>query len=219
MIERATLPRAEWDFSGCPPEQLWRCWSYEYGRHVQWLKDAHKAGAGPFDEHGNWYRSREIGEPDEDDYEQISFCILPGFPDMPFLEALSKARFPEYPKTGTESVRAVSGTSRPSSIEQLHRVAIKWHESDEKILRDFIPVLKKMRPSPPFNRRGGSERRRYEADLKALGAYRLLTSGMTARRAIEYTGQKLYKQESEWFTAKRRAASIIKKITTLAPMR
>ena len=186
MVERTKLPRAAWDFSRCPPEHLWRCHSYEYARHIPAIiakYEAAKASRIGFDECCNWNYVRQ----DDDGENVVGFCIPAGFPDVPFLEALPTASFPDYPRFRVPSIRAVRDGDRLAKSEQAHTVAIKWHYPDEAILRDFANVLKKIRPSPPFNRRGRSERRRYEAELKALGAYRLLEKGMTSTSAIAYT--------------------------------
>ncbi len=223
MKKGTSLPRGEWDFSGCPPEQLWRCWSYEYGREVDWVRHAYATRtAGTFDACGNWHCWRDIGDP-ETAVEFLNLSIIPGFPDVPFLQSLKTARFAEPTAVSrSSSIRHLTALLRRTGFEQAYAFAIKWHESDKTILRDFAAVLKKIRPYDPFKRRGRSERRRHEADLKALGAYRLLLSGMTAAKARAYTSgfrRLLYNQESEWFIAKRRAAKIIAGIRTLEPRR
>ena len=62
---------------------------------------------------------------------------------------------------------------------------------------------------------------KYKADLKALGAFRLLAAGYTCFNAIEYTtsernedsetedSKPLFMQKTEWTNAKKRAESII----------
>jgi len=218
MKTGASLPREQWDFVACPPEQLWRCWGYEYGRHIDWIKHAYATAAeGGFDDCGNWHCWRDIGEPENG--EGLSLSIIPGFPDVPFLEALERARFERYPDFRFRSVRLAKKRLPKDGFERTELLAFNFHNPDNAILRDMADLLKKIRPYPPVARRGRSERRRYEADLKALGAYRLLET-MSASAAIKHTRnwQSPYRSESDWFTAKKRAAEIIEQIKSLAPV-
>jgi hypothetical protein len=221
MKTGAPLPRKQWDFTTCPPEQLWRCWSYEFGREVEWVKRAYASGAeAGFDDCGNWHCWRNIGELETGEF--LSLSIIPGFPDVPFLEALKRARFEEYLDFRLRSVRLAKKRLPKDGFERTELLAFNWHNPDNAILRDLTDLLEEIRPYPPFPRRGRSERRRYEADLKALGAYRLLET-MSASAAIKHTrtvaGQSPYHRESDWFTAKKRAAEIIEQIKSLAPVR
>src|SRR4030095_7941273 len=173
MKTGAPLPRKQWDFTTCPPEQLWRCWSYESGLEVEWVKLAYASGAeAGFDDCGNWHCWRDIGEPETGEF--LSLSIIPGFADVPFLEALKRARFPRYPLFRLRSVRLAKKLLPKDGFERRELLAFKWHNPDNVILSDLADLLKAIRPYPPVARRGRSERRRYEADLKALGAYRLL---------------------------------------------
>ena len=183
MKTGALLPREQWDFIACPPEQLWRCWSYEYARHIQGLRHAYAtAPAAHFDDCGNWHYWRDIGEPETGEF--LSLSIIPGFPDVPFLEALKRARFPRYPNFRFPSVRLAKKRLPIDGFERTELLAFKFHNPDNTILSDLAELLKAIRPHPPVARRGRSERRRYEAELKALGAYRLLeTMSVIAQEA------------------------------------
>jgi hypothetical protein len=134
---------------------------------------------------------------------------------------LKGARFPRYPRFRLRSVRLAKKRLPKDGFERRELLAFKWHNPDNVILSDLADLLKAIRPYPPVARRGRSERRRYEADLKALGAYRLLEC-MSASAAIKYSrkvaGVPLYSTESDWFTAKKRAAKIIEQIESLAPV-
>ena len=63
------------------------------------------------------------------------------------------------------------------------------------------------------SRRGKSLARQYMADLKALGAYRLLRV-MSAEEALAHTRKflphGLYAQVPDWYEAKRRARSVLR---------
>jgi hypothetical protein len=214
---RKLLPsRPEWDFSGCPPEHLWRCFSYEYARRVPAIiakYEAAKASRIEFDECGNWNHVLQS----DDGEVVVGFCIPAGFPDVPFLEALAKARFPDYSRFRFAAIRELrkADSLRDHERQLTLALAINWRQPDKLIARDIGRLLKKKRPFAADDKRGRSERRKYEADLKALGAYRLLSSGLSAAKAITYSrrikGKSLYVRESEWYTARQRALGVFER--------
>ena len=119
MVERTKLPRAAWDFSRCPPKHLWRCFSYEYARHIPAIiaqYEAAKASRIGFDDCGNWNHVRQ----DDEGENVVAFCIPAGFPDVPFLEPLPTASFPDYPRYRVPSIRAVRDAGRSAKSEQAH---------------------------------------------------------------------------------------------------
>ena len=94
-------------------------------------------------------------------------------------------------------------------------VALKlnWDASDKTLLSDFAKWLKKARPQPARERRGKSAPRQELAELKALGAYRLLRI-FTAEEALEYSKQflprGLYAKIPDWYEAKSRVLRVLK---------
>jgi hypothetical protein len=50
-----------------------------------------KEPPGYVDENGNWWCGYQVGDPEKDDFDLISFCIIPGFPRASFLRALADA--------------------------------------------------------------------------------------------------------------------------------
>ena len=67
----------------------------------------------------------------------------------------------------------------------------------------------------PKERRGKDQLGMRMAELKALGAFRLLNTGLTACEAMEFTEKAnrlpLYTRLERWSTAKKKARSILSK--------
>ncbi len=207
------LERAEWDFSFSmvPTQHLWRAWSYEFGRHVGWVREAF-ANATYFDSSGNWCYLRDW---DGDGEHFLNFCVPPGFPELPFSKVLKKgATFPEYFQiTGPRSVRELRGGGKIAGHERTHSLAIYWGRSNKTIVADFAKLLKEIRPVAAIEKRGRAEDKRFEADLRALGAFRLLRAGLTARQATALTRKvkgALYQDDPEWTVARKRALKVFR---------
>lgn len=207
----AVLERAQWDFSSIPQEHLWRAWSYEFGRHCPWVLERFQP-AGCLDECGNWLYQYDR---DGDGEHVIQFCFPKGFPDEAFSEALKKANFPNYPHIRVPSVRQMHGGGKADGHERKLTLAIKLWRPKKTIKADFAELLEDICSVDTIERRGHSEDKRFGADLKALGAFRLLRAGLTRGQAIDLTRGKgnrdgLFRDKAEWSVAKRRALAVFK---------
>jgi hypothetical protein len=197
------LPRAEWDFSSVKEEHKRWAFSYEFGREIQWVRELYR-NATRFDEAGNWFYVHTSGNDDE----SLSFCIPPGFPELPFSEAVKTARFRKYATFDFSAADELREGGRLHAHEQSLTLAINWHKPNKLILEDIQRILKRKRPFAPHRR---LDARRYEGDLNSLAALRLLNSGMTAKEAAAYVktfGRGLYKRPQEWSAAKKHALRI-----------
>jgi hypothetical protein len=98
---------------------------------------------------------------------------------------------------------------------------IDWRRSDENMLQAFAAWLKESRPkhikaTTKATVGAGSRRRQIRADLKALGAFRLLREYGACHRAYNATydavGDKfLRSHDSAWSRAKRRAEHVMRR--------
>jgi hypothetical protein len=100
-------------------------------------------------------------------------------------------------------------------------LVIDWDKSDSELTKSFRNLIEEIRPRQPDRVRRENLSEKYKADLKALGAFRLLAAGYTCFNAIEYTASErnkdaetedskpLFMQKTEWTNAKKRAELII----------
>ncbi len=213
-----------WDFSKVPAKHLWQCWGYEFARHVPWVRELYaKAEPWRVDEGGNCWRYHR--DRDQDGEHILSLCLAPGFPELPFMEAVKSARFPELrytygngkPGGGMTVVRELrDGEKLGSQQRELRlKLAVNWLAPDKMIVKQLAEIVKRARPFAPIEKRGRSSQRRYESELKALGAFRLLRAGFSAGEAKAKTG--LYQQEGEWSEAKRKTLRIFQEEFGIAP--
>ena len=220
------LPREEWDFSSCLEGQESSCWEYEYGRECPRIVKAFREDVSGrrrgFDEDGYWFYQHEVFNGEE--FEPLVFLLAPpGFPDVPYLQ--SKRRKPRSgPKVPAKwntfihpaKVRDVDGdpkrTFRPPP-DFIAKLYVEWDATDRELLQDFRQWLKEHRPRKAKSRRGKSAARERMADLKALGAYRLLKM-MGAEQALAYTKKflphGLYSKVPDWYEAKARARRVLR---------
>jgi hypothetical protein len=103
----------------------------------------------------------------------------------------------------------------PPTQRHFAHLYVCWEEADKTLVRDFRRWLKGNRPFPAKTRRGRSSAREFMADLKALGAYRLMrVMGVVA--AMEHTarirrGNPLFLKRPDWYKAQRRARAVIER--------
>jgi hypothetical protein len=116
--------------------------------------------------------------------------------------------------------------SKETNRFQLFHFIMDWKKSDSTQIEQFNRWLAANRPPEikPIEKRGGaSGKKSIKAELKALGAYRLLKK-MDWKQALLHSqkftifkdkkgiGYPLYQHQSEWLTAKKRAEGIISKL-------
>jgi hypothetical protein len=224
---RIGLPREEWDFAGCPRGREESCWEYEYGRECPRIVETFREDAAGrrrgFDQDGYWFYEHQVFDSQGEYEDSVVLLVPPGFPTVPYLMtkrprvrseaklSATSSRFLHPPK-----VRDVEGDAKPSfrpPPDYVAKLYVDWNAPDKELLRDFRLWLSEHRPRKARSRRGKSVARQYMADLKALGAYRLLRV-MSAEEALAHTRKflphGLYAQVPDWYEAKRRARSVLR---------
>jgi hypothetical protein len=221
----------EWDFSDCPNQELTECWLYEYKRESP---HAHQVIL-------NWRQTCKVKTFDEFlwlvrttlttiQYERL-YALCPEWPAHPFLSIIPPAErtrrlkllFPDEAKS-----RAAQSTPPPpmpgelplavvNFIQELLGLEkelqdvtfrIRWQKSDRENLSYVAAWLKIERRCKA---KSNVSNRSLRADLKALGAYRILkATGGDWRNASP-----IYVEHGEWIKADARAKSIIARIDTL----
>ena len=237
------LVRDEWDFSDCPDAEIWECRAYEFAREVQVIRDdvdsLRKNLPCTFGALVNALRSRI-----ESTLRAMAlFWYCPEFPDKPYLTISAAERRRRFrmlwPRSAT-AASAVIPAIIPSDIgqrlvsgrvfygsEELALFELNWTESDKFLAGAFLEWLRENRPPDVkiFERRGaGNFLREWAADLKALGALRLLkkmkwydaftlTHEVLGKERARGGGRKrvaLYTNREEvWIKAAKRAEKII----------
>ncbi len=222
--------RDEWDFEGLANGSVGSCWGYEYARECQWIIDEYQArsldrAANPiregvinpigFDEFGNLYIEKVFYGNDEDDIQGIVDLELPpGFPDTPYLRIAHRRH--KWERESWPAIRKATPHELKTPSASVVAIWIDWSKCDKELTGAFAAWLTSGdRPRRATERRGKSGVRRVRADLKALGAYRLLKL-MTAEEAYQYTAREsrarkpLFSKIPDWYRAKRRALHIIR---------
>jgi len=215
------LAQEDWDFSGCPPGREYDCWSYEYAREVPFLGEKCRSVSEAedyvdepayVDEHGNWHGVWRFPGSGEDHVVETPLVLLRGFPGTPYLKTdyhLAKADPELGQQPSVANVRDVFGRW---SFGPRVELVLNWGASDSQMTEDFAKWLRENRPRPAWNNRGVSEARKWLADLRALGAWRLLKH-MTAREAMEYVRgyrRTVYSKLPDWYEAKRRVRRVLR---------
>ncbi len=209
--DKTTARRSSWDFSSCPEDEVDECHAYEFARHVVPIRDevAHlrKGKALGFDRLFKELREPVLGSASRRRY--ALFWFYPEFPTKAYLEIPVGERRRRFKIAWPSSERAAESAmlvpkilpqfldadlrsgvrkfGRPvishGSLE-LALLEIDWGRSDKRLLERFAAWLSENRP-PEIrigNDKGaGNFIRKRRADLKALGAWRLLkwSSGKT----------------------------------------
>jgi len=224
--ERVPLTQHEWDFSSCPDDRIDYCWNYEFARESQSIiedyEDARKNPIGGrkgdprFDRYGNWHSQINIFDSEGEFDDSLYLELPPGFPKVPYLKTKHKVWESDFEIKMSAKVRDAKefefSAPRPAAHYFAH-LYIAWHESDKRLVEDFRIWLKKNRPMKPMRRQGLAPKRAKLADLKALGAARLLRY-FTVKEADIYVrgcNRPMYEKPSDWSQAKGRAKRILEK--------
>ena len=220
--ETLIIAREEWDMAHlCPPNQLRRCWCYEFTR--EFVRQGNSAP-----ESAHVILPREFAEllKDAKWLENKSFLLTINV--RPELETAEHLQPPpgvlgwltRYSPTSSVRLRL---DEPPKDVTPL---VIDWDESNSELAKSFKNLIEEIRPRQPNRVRRENLSEKYKADLKALGAFRLLAAGYTCFNAMEYTASErnedsetedsetedskpLFMQKTEWTNAKKRAESII----------
>ena len=210
--EKPSIAREEWDFSTVPDYLVFDCWAYEYSREAMRLGTK---------------------------LPEVVFDLLPDYrpnKSLPFLNRAGVKRIVEA--VAKQKLKPAGKGKRKSKswLEQQifkrgydlavsagpvkgHRsvlLSIDWEMETSALANDFKELIGRLRKNKKLKtRRGGREGQilRRLADLKRLGAMRILNAGFTADEAIGMTlticGEELYKEESRWFSAKTAAQRVL----------
>lgn len=97
---------------------------------------------------------------------------------------------------------------------QYFGMRIDWSYSNKMLSQYFNIWLLQNRPIKGKSQTGKSQAKKSFANLKALGAYRLLKT-MTAQEASDYVskitnGAQLFKNLADWYLARKRAENLLK---------
>ena len=155
----------------------------------------------------------------------VELWLPPGFPEKPFLTCgfdfghwqawhsdYWEDELKGYEEQGCALTQLAPGVAVEPE-ESKYAFEIEWNAPDGLLLAEFRTWLRTHRPKEPVAMRGRSRRREYAADLKALGAYRLLKC-FSAPKAKDYTCNfmpyGLYAKLPDWYEAKKRAQNILR---------
>ena len=197
QLPEVSLANEEWDFSGCPKDEIFDCWVYEFAREY-------------------FRRHKTIPEACH-----MFFPISDGFPGTPYLCTSRVNPNEEDLKLVSEwldkhpDVRPKPPLSEVKEEDQSDvRLKIDWRFSDTVLLRWMKRILNEKRPSSPVQRKGRQEFGVLETDLKCLGAFRLVKiAGLKTLEAAEYTmkvlGEELYVESTNWSEAVSRVDSLV----------
>jgi hypothetical protein len=245
--ERETVERLHWDFSSCPHDELDECHAYEFARHVGPVRqDVARLRKGKQQTFDHLYAAlMDVVFRSTTARRNALFWFYPEFPEKPYLSISATERsrrmrvawpsdqraahaammdpgiLPQF--LGDELQAGVHTLGRPSILygfSELALIEIDWMYSNDRLLKTFAAWLSENRPidvKVVEDRGAGNFLRRREDDLKALGAWRLLSlKGMTWEKAFlitsnEEKSQGLYGNHPKaWAAAKERAHAIVR---------
>jgi hypothetical protein len=247
-----TIARAEWDFSQCPDDRAYLCYTYEYGRQIPEIRErflhdqVHNPAA--FDPQETWHHvvvsemptgSLRVSDPETPEeaerlnktpYLEVIDAPM-GFPDKPYLQTTHCVTVESYSPfvIGLEPLRPAIQKAdggwqaddlyHPDNLreDEVAHFAIDRRSSDNALLKHFAQWLEKTRGGrKSIELRGKNQVTRCLADLKALGAARLVNHFGTAVAAQNYTAslgcnnyQGLYVGLGDWTEAKDRVNAVI----------
>ena len=197
QLPEVSLPNGEWDFSGCPKDEIFDCWVYEFAREY-------------------FRRHKTVPEACH-----MFFPVSDGFPGTPYLCTSRVNPSEEDVKFVSEwldkhpEVRPEPPLSEVKEEDQPDvRLKIDWRFSDTVLLRWMKRILNEKRSSPPEQRKGRQEFGVLETDLKCLGAFRLLKiEKLSISQATDYTqnelGDPMYSEQADWTRACARVEGVI----------
>ena len=210
--EPIIIARDEWDFSDVPDFLKFDCWAYEYSREAM-----------------------RIGTK----LPSVIFDLLPDYPpnkSRPFMKRAGVLQAIEtYNKKKMESEGEGKLVAKSSLAQEMYKrgydlsvsvgpmegrrnflISIDLEMEPTALVNDFKELLGRHQKNEKLKtRRGGRPakiRQRY-AELKWLGALRILNAGFTAEQAATMTqricGDPLYEEEARWSNAKKDANRIL----------
>lgn len=189
-----------------------------------------------FDADGNWHHTVHRwgrNPPFPRPIPVNELVIAPGFPEVPYLQTKHDP-FRVSPSgrlwTTKEKLERLVSNGHQDDFKQLgrdedelnqipwlpkaHVVRVRWDYSNKELMKAFKLWLEKNRPFPAIqDGRGKSKLKKYETDLKALAAYRLMRT-FKVPEAMDYMKKcgrnPLFQKECDWSTAKSRAANVLR---------
>jgi hypothetical protein len=245
--ERETVDRLNWDFSSCPPDELDECHAYEFARNVAPIrKDVARLRKGKRRTFDHVFATLEkVVFAPTSPRRYALFWFYPEFPEKPYLSISAKERnrrrkiaWPCNQRTAHAAMLSpkilpqflrqnllagLRKVGRPSVLYgslELALIEIEWSHSNERLLKAFAAWLSESRPADlkvHEDKGAGNFLRRRHNDLKALGAWRLLSlKGMTWDKAFLITSNEgkskaLYSNHPKaWAEAKERAHRVLR---------
>jgi hypothetical protein len=165
----------------CPPKELSICWAYEFTR--EYVRQGNPVPISAF-----WRLPKPLVKKGKDTEWLIATSYLLAVSIKPSLLRRKKT-----PKGLIEALARYS-TMNPIRLwlgdeppgEVMH-IAVDWSKSDHALKKSFGKLLEKIRPSKPSEARGVPLHKKRIADLKALGAFRLVEVGFSQNMAIDFT--------------------------------
>lgn len=209
----------------------------EHYRHDQKMAQKH-SDKFMFDDGGNWHHPVNVWSKHALWKLEKSACvnmlvIAAGFPDAPYVKTKHKpARVKPFVQAWTKQMRLKHLVSdgqlddfkglggihnildKLPNLPKSHILRIRWDFSNKELVEAFKVWLKRSRPfKAHLDCRGKSAFKKYGADLKALSAYRLMRT-LSVTEAIAHMKKcgrnPLFQKECDWFTARKRAAKVLR---------
>jgi hypothetical protein len=220
------LARKKWDFSTCPKQELEQCWWYEFKSEIlherrvitDWRQICVEQ---TFD--GFFRLHRMMLMPPAPGHV---YALCPEWPKDPFLSIPSNERarrLKQLDETKSLADQLTLGPVEPSMYDLIQEFEGKkkrpsarslgddilpriWHKSNQEIVSFSKAWLATYRPDKT---KIDTSIRELRADLKALGALRILRE-----YAWDWTPAALYKAQGEWTKAQTRAKKVIRNLST-----
>jgi hypothetical protein len=245
--ERETVDRLNWDFSSCPADELDECHAYEFARNVAPIhQDVARLREGKQRTFDHLFAElRKVVFAGTSSRRNALFWFYPEFPEKPYLSISGKERSRRIKIAWPYNQRAAHAATlcpkilpqflqqnllaglrkvgRPSVLYgslELALIEIEWSYSNDRLLKAFAAWLSESRPADvkvQEEKGAGNFLRRRHDDLKALGAWRLLSfKGMTWETAFLITSNEgkspgLYSNHPKaWAEAKERARGVLR---------
>lgn len=202
---RGSAPiREEWDFKNCPTGWKYHCWQVEFQREEFRL----------LREQGEKFPAHFIGKPH---LMRSSTKGLHAMTEQDWDNLYGIGAPPDTTKgiwaLGLDEAVRLSTALSPSKTRDFVGLKLNWDYPDKLLLKGFSYWLKKFRKRPANETRGNLIERSAGANLKALGAYRLLKF-FTAEQAREHTekilGHGLYAKIPDWYEARSKIKALLK---------
>ena len=192
--KKKSLELEEWWFEDCPRDELPHCLDYEYGRHIhevvwdyyQDKKQKFKYGGSDIRENGIWFGYINLYDSHEEEIPLDPFGIAApsGFPEKPFLK-VDRSKLDKKKYYIPTSVR-IFPFNLGEKLQADYAVRFNWAYSNKRILAGVKNWLEKCDRPKPTKTQGLAPERTLRANLKALGAYRLIKFLGTVTKAMSY---------------------------------